>query len=337
MTPRVGLVRLLDLMLIATPPLFWAGNFIVGRAMRDSMPPLTMGCIRWMLALMMILPFAWRPMRRDLSFYQEHPWRLAALSLAGVVAFNSLVYVGLRSTSAANGLLLNSTIPALIMLIGAAFFRQRLKRHQLLGLKVSLAGVATILAKGSFDALATMTFTPGDLVVFGGMVAWAFYTLWLRAVPPEIDRVGLLCVQIMVALPVLMLMSLGEIATGARPVWTPWSVAAMAYLGIFPSFLAYLAYNLNVMRVGPVVAGLSIHLIPAFGVVLAVALLAEPFFTYHAVGMVLIVVGLFCAGRRRYTPEADQCVPAGCRPISPGVSDREPGRRFPIRRPGRFA
>lgn len=291
--------RLLNAILIATPPLFWAGNFIVGRAIREQLPPLTMSCLRWVIAFAVILPFAWRPMVRDVAFYRAHPWRLGALSLAGVVAFNSLVYAGLRSTSAANALLLNSTIPALIIILNVIVYKSLLRGRQFVGLTLSLCGVAAIILRGDPSALVTLSFAAGDLIVFTAMVAWALYTLWLRPVPAHIDRVGLLGVQIMIALPILALMALGELAAGAQPVWSLESFAALAYIGIFPSVVAYLAYNLNVARIGATLTGLSIHLMPVFGVSLAVALLGEPFRAYHAIGIALILVGLFWASLTR--------------------------------------
>jgi drug/metabolite transporter (DMT)-like permease len=311
-----GRARATGLALLVLPPLFWAGNFIVGRAMRGQLPPFTMSFLRWAIALGVLLPFAWRRMRRDAAFYRGNPGQVFALSLTGVVAFNSFVYVGLRSTSAANGLLLNSTIPLLIMLIGAIAYRQILCARQLAGVAVSLCGVVTIVLGGDPARLATLAFAPGDAIVFCGMVAWAVYTLKLRAVPPAIDRVGLLGVQIVIAMPVLALMGAAELAAGARPVWSGGSIAALAYIGIFPSVLAYLAYNMAVARVGPATAGLSIHLLPMFGVVLAALLLGEPLHAYHLAGFALILGGLALASVTRLA-------------AAPVPADLESGRPHP--------
>ncbi|MBS7813411.1 DMT family transporter [Roseococcus pinisoli] len=292
-----GLLDVTGLLLLIPPPLFWAGNFIVGRALRHDIPPMTLSFWRWVIALLVLLPFAWRPMRRDLHKYWRYRWRVLSLSLAGVVGFTSLVYLGLRSTTAANGLLLNSFIPILIVLFGALFYRQRLRAGQLLGLTLSFAGVLTIVMHGEWSRLASLSFSPGDLTVFCAMVSWAFYTLWLRGIPAEIDRVGLLGMQIMVALAVLGPLSLLEGASGQVATWSAESLGALAYLGLFPSVIAYLLYNLGVARVGAARAGLSIHLIPLFGVVLAVLFLGETVHGYQLLGMATILAGVTCAAR----------------------------------------
>ncbi|MBN2752475.1 MAG: DMT family transporter, partial [Rhodospirillaceae bacterium] len=125
------------LLLLIPPPLFWAGNFIVGRAMRGNVPPMTLSFWRWVIAFLCLLPFAWRPMCRDRALYWQYRWHILRVSVAGVVAFNSFVYVGLQWTAAANGLLLNSFIPILIVLFGALFYGQRLHVVQVFGLALS--------------------------------------------------------------------------------------------------------------------------------------------------------------------------------------------------------
>lgn len=291
---------LTSLLLLVPPPLFWAGNFIVGRAMRQDVPPLTLSFWRWVIAFVCLLPFALRPMRRDLPRYWQYRWRIVSVSLAGVVSFNSLVYLGLRSTPASNGLLLNSFIPILIVLFAALFYQQRLQRTQALGLALSFAGVLTIILHGDGSRLAALAFARGDLIVFCAMIAWALYTLWLRGIPADINRIGLMGAQIAIALVILTPLYLWERASGLQAHWNLQSVSALAYLGIFPSVVAYLLYNIGVARVGAARAGYSIHLIPLFGVLLAVLFLDESLHLYHLAGIAAIIAGLELASRSRH-------------------------------------
>lgn len=286
---------LIGLLFLLPPPLFWAGNFIVGRAMHDTVPPMALSLWRWVIALALTLPFARSAMRRDLPKYWRYRWRVLSVSLTGVFAFNALVYIGLQSTTASNALLLNSFIPILVVLIGAIFLRQRIGGVQALGLALSFAGVLTIILHGDWSRLASLSFSTGDLIVFSAMVSWALYTLLLRGIPTEIDRVGLMGVQIVIALFVLVPLCLWERASGSVPIWNWQSIGALAYLGVFPSFIAYLLYNVAVARVGTTQAGLSIHLIPLFGVLLAVVFLGEAIHGYHAVGVVAIIAGIVLA------------------------------------------
>jgi drug/metabolite transporter (DMT)-like permease len=248
--------------MLLLPPLFWAGNFIVGRAVRDAIPPMTLSLWRWIIAMIFILPFAWKYMKRDYRMYLRHRWLLVRLSMAGVVAFNSLVYLGLRDTTAGNALLLNSCIPVLIAIFAAIFYRQRLCGVQYLGLLLSCAGVVIIIAHGDLQTFLAMQFSHGDLLVFCAMVSFAFYTLWLRGVPQQINRLGLMAVQIAVAFVFLIPLWAVEASQGSSAQWSIQAFGALLYLGLFPSVLAYLFFNMAVSRFGAAQAGLCIHLIP---------------------------------------------------------------------------
>ncbi|SEH25815.1 DMT family transporter [Magnetospirillum fulvum] len=291
-------IQISGLLLLIPPPLFWAGNFIVGRAMRGEVPPMTLSLWRWVIAFLCLLPLAWRPMCRDWPAYWAHRWLVLRLALVGVVAFNSIVYLGLQWTAAENGLLLNSFIPILILLFGALFYGQSLHRWQVIGLILSFAGVLTIILHGDWTRLARLDFSVGDLVVFSAMVSWAFYTLWQRAIPPQIDRIGLMGIQIAVAIPFLFVLYLGERLLGYVPHWSPEAYAALGYIGLFPSVIAYLLYTIGVARVGAVRAGMFIHLMPVFGVALAVIFLGETVQPYHLVGITAILVGIWSTSRK---------------------------------------
>ncbi len=109
--------------LLSLAALFWAGNFVLGRAVHASIPPLTLAFGRWLIALLVLLPVGLKPMLAQRPLWQPHWRRIILLALLGIASFNSLVYLGLQSTSATNGVLLNSFIPILIVLLGAVFFQ----------------------------------------------------------------------------------------------------------------------------------------------------------------------------------------------------------------------
>ncbi|MFC5921266.1 DMT family transporter [Neisseria weixii] len=284
--------------LLVLPPLFWAGNFVVGRAVRGDIPPLNLSFGRWAIALAVILPFAWQHMRRDLPLYKQYPAKIVAVSLAGVASFNTLVYMGLHHTTTTNALLLNSCIPVLIMFFGVLFYRQTLLPAQIGGLVLSMSGVLSIILHGEWDNLLAMQFNSGDLIVFAAMICWALYTLWMKTLPAEINRIGLMAVQIIIGLVALMPLWLWETASGAEIVFSPAALLALAYVGLLPSVAAYLLYTMAVEKVGPVRTGLSVHLIPAFGVLLAVLFLSEKLHAYHLIGIVLIACGLVLSNRK---------------------------------------
>jgi drug/metabolite transporter (DMT)-like permease len=252
---------------------------------------------RHLVALLFLLPFGWTAMRRDLARYWECRWLLIRTSLAGMVAFNLLVYSGLHSTTASNAQLMNSAIPVLIVLFGAVFLGQRLSVIQIFGLLLSCAGVMAIILHGDFARLVALQFSHGDLTVFAAMVSFSLFSIWLRSFPRDMDRLGLLGAQLAVAVVVLFPFLAWEHISGARATWDAAAVAAMLYVGIAASLLANLLYMFGIARVGPARAGMFIHLVPAYGAIMSIALLGESLHIYHALGMAAIMAGLACSSR----------------------------------------
>ncbi|WLF83096.1 DMT family transporter [Moraxella sp. ZY210820] len=280
------------------PPLFWAGNFVVGKAIHADIPPFSLAFLRWVIAFLVILPFAWKFIQRDQSLYQQHYGRILATAIIGVTCFNSLIYKGLHDTTTTNALLLNSCIPILIILFGRLFYAQKLQILQIVGLIVSLFGVFNIILQGDLQRLFTLSFNSGDLWVFLAIVCWAFYTIWTKSIPTDINKIGLTAIQMLVAIIALFPLFLWEYFSQQTMIFNTQSILGLAYVGIFPSVIAYVLYTLAIEKVGAVKAGLSIHLIPVFGVLLSISLLGETFQFYHAMGIALIALGLILCHRK---------------------------------------
>ncbi len=290
------------LLLLLTPPLLWAGNFIAARAISNQVPPVCLSLIRWGLALLCLLPFALRPFMREYRQYWHYRWYVLGTSLTGVLAFNLLVYWGLHSTSATNGIILNSFIPFLVALFGFLFYRQRLPVQQLLGLLVSLAGVLTVVSHGDIQTLINLAFAAGDVIIFVAMIFWALFTLWTKALPASLDRSGLMLCQVLIALLLLIPLSLWESQHSLITIGHAQTGWALVYIGIFPSVIAFLAYSKAVSRVGSVRASAFIHAMPIFGALLSTLLLQEVFHRYQLVGMLTIFTGIWLANRSSGRP-----------------------------------
>jgi drug/metabolite transporter (DMT)-like permease len=285
------------LLLLLLPPLLWAGNFIAGRAINTSVPPVTLSLIRWSIAFACLLPFALRPFLRDRIYYYAYRWHIFGTAITGVAAFNLLVYWGLHTTSATNGIILNSFIPFLVAIFGFVFYGKTLPASQLIGLLVSLTGVLIVVSHGDLQILLILAFAEGDVIIFLAMVFWALYTLWLKDIPASINRTGLMLCQVMIALIFLLPLCVWELQTTTIHLQNPQTLWILAYIGIFPSVIALLAYSKAVTLVGSVRASVFIHAMPIFGSVLSTLLLHEAFHLYQFLGMLTIFTGIWLANR----------------------------------------
>jgi len=295
-------------LLLALTPLFWACNWIVGRGLASDVPPMAMTFFRWFAAAVMLAPFAWSRVRREWPIVCRN-WKIMLfLGAVGVGTHNALAYLGLNYTTATNGLILNSFIPVMIIAMSWIFLHERLSPLQLFGVGVSLAGVLAILSKGSVDNFLSLTLNLGDLLVILSMALWSTYTICLRWRPAGLSMLTFLFVLIVIGDLAVLPLFVAEFAFGRHMVVTPVNIAAILSVALFSSVLAYIFWNYGVSKVGASVAGLFVHLMPAFGVLLAWLVLDERLALFHVAGIALILSGIAITSRvgRRSAP-----LPAG--------------------------
>ena len=280
---------------------FWSGNFIVARAVAGSMPPMALSFWRWAVASLVLLPFALGPMRRNWGLLRANMGRMLVLAALGVTAFNSLVYVGLQDTTAINGLLLQSSMPLMIIALARFLYRQPVNALEAASVMLSLFGVMLILGHGEPGRLLHGDWSGGDLWILSAVLIWALYSLFLRWRPPGLEALAFLGFTLSSGALMILPLWLVELSHGVYPAIDLSNLAAVMYVAVFPSVLSYLFWNRGVEALGANTAGHFIHLNPVFGSLLAVALLGERFAWYHAAGggLVALAIGMVAVARRR--------------------------------------
>lgn len=294
-----GFRRLYDMawLMMLLPPLFWAGNSIVGRALAGTVPPISLAFWRWVVGALLVLPFAWPHVRRDWPLIKQH-WRLLIpAAILGVSCFNTMLYIGLNSTTALNAVMLQTTMPVLVTILAAVLLKEPAGPAQIAGLALSFGGSAVLVAAGEPARLLHLALNPGDLWVLAAVAAYALYTILVRR-RPGLHPLSFVAVTFVLGAAGLAPFWAWEYATvGGMPL-TLTTVAAVAYVATLPSIVAYLCFNRAVQLLGPTRAGLSTHLILVFGAAFAVTLLGEQLHAYHGVGVALIIGGVALANRR---------------------------------------
>lgn len=302
-TDRVAPVegrRLIDQawLLMLLPPLFWAGNAVLGRAVAGAVPPIGLAFWRWVFGTLIVLPFAWKHLRHDLSPLMAHWKPVLALGTLGIGMFNTFQYIALNSTTALNSVMLQSSMPVMIVLMSLALFGERVRPAQGLGIVVSLTGALTLIAHGDPVVLLGLHLNTGDLWMLAAVGIYAAYTTLLRR-KPSVHGLSFVVVTFAIGAVELLPFYIWETVTQRAVEPTTTTFLAIGYVVLFPSILSYLCFNRVVELVGANTAGLSIHLIPVFGSVLAVLFLGEHLHLYHGAGVALIAVGIALATWRR--------------------------------------
>jgi drug/metabolite transporter (DMT)-like permease len=288
-------------LLLTLTALFWAGNFVLGRALKNSIPPVSLAFWRWTLALVILLPFSISHVRAQWPQLFINRRLLAVYGVLGVSCFNTFVYIGLHSTTATNALLLNAIIPILIVLLSRLLAATPVTSRQALGIVFSLAGVLTIICRADPDVLLTLQINRGDIWVLLAVICWSLYTFLLRLRPGDLHPLSFLTAIVAIGLIPLSLLYAWELSQGVRFAPDFANCASILYVGLFPSVVAFIFWNQAVREVGPDKAGLFLYLMPVFGAILSAVFLGESIHAFHLIGSVLIFAGIHLTTRMAVT------------------------------------
>jgi drug/metabolite transporter (DMT)-like permease len=289
--------------LLTVAPLLWAGNAVVGRLVTGLVPPITLNFLRWVVALVILLPLAAWVLRPGAGLW-SHWRRFALLGLLGVGCYNALQYLALHTSTPLNVTLVAASGPFWTLAIGALFFQTPVHRMQLLGALLSIAGVLLVLCRGDGQQLLQVRWVTGDLYILLATACWSWYS-WLLSRPAEprpirADWAAFLLAQVVFGLAwsgVFTALEWG--LTDARIQWGWPLLATLAFVAVGPAVLAYRCWGLGIERAGPAMAGFFANLTPVFAALMSAAVLGEWPHGYHGAAFALIVTGILISSPRR--------------------------------------
>jgi drug/metabolite transporter (DMT)-like permease len=278
-------------LLLMVPPLCWGGNAVLARGVVDLIPPISLAFWRWIVALAILYPITRHRVREDWeTALRSWKWMLV-LSFLGITSFNSLLYTAAHTTTAINVSMIQTIMPAIIIVISLALFREKIRLIQLAGVILSIGGACFVLLRGEWQTLLTLSFLEGDLLMLIAVVIYALYSVLLRK-RPAIHPLSFVTLTFawgaLLRLPFYLweLFSDGPFRFGYA------EILSILYVAVFPSIVAYLCWNRGVELLGANRAGLFVNLVPLFASGLAILLLGESLQGFHLVGLALIFGGM---------------------------------------------
>jgi drug/metabolite transporter (DMT)-like permease len=269
--------------------LVWGLSFSVTRGAVRQIPPLTLACLRFLLAGVLL----WLMTRRQAVALRpgDGKW-VGALTLSGVTLYFAFENMGLKLTTASHGSLIIATIPLGTELVVAWRQRRWPGVATWLGSLVALGGVAFLVGRDRGAASAA-----GDLLMFGAVGCWIAYTFLIQHLAGRYPNL-LLTAWIMLAGAVSLLP-----AAALELLFYPWprpDAAAwgqVLFLGIVCSALGYDLWNRAVPVLGPSAINTLIYFIPLVGVAGGIVFLDEPLTLNLFIGGALVCFGVVLARR----------------------------------------
>jgi drug/metabolite transporter (DMT)-like permease len=286
-------------LMLVLATLFWAGNFIVGKAaFVEDIPPMSLVFFRWLLVWLILLPFTYKEIIKYKEIIFKNLPLLFFLALTSVGLFNSFTYLALVHTQVINASLFNTAIPAMIILLCFIFKIEKTNRFQIMGLILSVLGILSIITKLDFNILLTLNFNKGDIIMIGGVVTWGLYSSFLKKKKFTLPLLTLVHILCTFGLLFILPQFLFEISQGKIIKFDINLSYILIYLALFPSIGSYYCWAGAVSIIGANRAGIFLSLIPLFSTILAMFFFNENFYFFHFIGSVLIILGLILSNKK---------------------------------------
>jgi len=275
----------------------WSGNFIIARGLHESIPPVSLAFYRWLVAVIVFLPLAIKPLIHEWRIIKKHPGYFSITALLGITTFNTLIYIAGHTTTAMNLSLIAITFPVFIIILSRILYKEYVTIKKGIGIALVLIGVVMLITKGSVSVLFNISFNIGDVWMLLASMIFAVYSLFLKNKPEQISVMALQLSIFILGLLFLFPFFLWEQTTIHHSIFTWITIPAILYIGIFASLGAFIFWTKAVMILGPAKAGMVYYTLPLFSGFLAHLFLSESINMIYFYSMLLIFIGIVTTNR----------------------------------------
>lgn len=277
---------------------FWASNVVAARLSVGEASPMLLGCMRWLVASAIMLPFVWRQIASHATMIANHWIYLLLISCSGFAFYSCLFYAAGNFTSGVNISTLVATVPVFTIVIAWIFLRIPAGPLMMAGVILTVFGAVTVATRGDLTVLRQFDFNIGDIMMICASLLHASFTVGLRNRPP-FPPIVFFTVLAMIALVASLPPLFAEMALG-KFFWPTWKgVLILVYVGTFPTIISQSFYMRSIELIGPHRTSIFYNTVPILGAAMSVVFLGETFETFHAVAFALVLGGIALAEYRR--------------------------------------
>ncbi|WP_298640736.1 DMT family transporter [uncultured Cardiobacterium sp.] len=286
--------------------LLWGATWSWGRAVVQTLPPLTAAALRLLLATVpLTLWLLYREGRAPLMQLNARQWLgLTAAAACGVCGYAVFFMLALQYVPAGKAATVVALNPVPPLLLAAWLFKEKLNGGILCGMVLAVLGALTAIARGNPLAVFAGGVGVGEYLLLATVLCWTGYALIGRVLLRGISPLTTTTITVLIGAVMLLALALAFDGSAFRqqalnaPART-WGILAALALG--GTMLCYLWYFDGIRHLGVGTATSYMALVPVFGIAIATLWLHEPLHASLLVGGTMVVAGMWLmnyAGRR---------------------------------------
>ncbi len=280
--------RSLDIAIFAGLALVWGLTFPAIAVGLEYIPPLLFAAFRYDVAAVLLLAYAvvatdeWRPVGRNNQL---------AIVGGGVflIAGNGLLFIGQQTVPSGVAAIMQALIPIATAVWALFLLGERFSSVGAVGITVGFLGISLVIQPDPNNLLGGDTV--GRLIIVAQVVCISLGGVIVQRAAPSLDRIPLIGWSMLVGALLLHVLSLGAGELPGSGVVAPTALAAVLYLGVFATAVAFYFYFYVLEMHGAFEASLIAYLVPIVATIVGVFVLGESINWLSYVGFGLVAVG----------------------------------------------
>ena len=282
--------------LVAVPAI-WGGTFIAGRVLAMAVPASVGSLLRYLTAVVALLVAA-RWLEGGLPrLTRRQAVGTLMLGATGIFAYNLFFLGALARLPASRTSLIIALNPVVTIAAASLLLGERLGARRWTGVVIALLGVWIVVSRGDVLGSVGGAVGVGEWLMFGGVCAWAAYTLIGRRVLEGLSPLAAATYASLWGTALLAIVALPALGAVTAADFTLPVVLSVLYLGIMGTAVAFVWYYQAVQRLGASRTVIFNNLVPVFGASFGVLLLGEPVSPSMLIGGAIAVAGVMVVSR----------------------------------------
>ena len=278
-----------------------ASNLVVARGGVEFVPPISLAFWRWTVVVLILLPFTFSLLIKNLKLIKKEFKKLFFLGAMGCGVCGAFPFLAGETTTVTNMGIIYTSSPIFIILISAIFFNEKVNFIKIIGLVSCLIGVFAIIIKGDLNLLLNLSFTIGDLWMLAAAIGWALYSIYLfywKSELPIFQRFTL--VAFFGAVSLFPFYIIEEIAV-QRTFFNSQFFLWVVFAAISPGIIAFTLYTQVQKSLGASLTGFTLYIFTIYAAIYGFIFFDEKLEPFHYVGTVLVFFGVYLAKKNYET------------------------------------
>jgi len=278
-----------------------ASNLVVARGGVEFVPPISLAFWRWTVVVLILLPFTFPLLIKNLKLIKKEFKKLFFLGAMGCGVCGAFPFLAGETTTVTNMGIIYTSSPIFIILISAIFFNEKVNFIKIIGLVSCLIGVFAIIIKGDLNLLLNLSFTIGDLWMLAAAIGWALYSIYLfywKSELPIFQRFTL--VAFFGAVSLFPFYIIEEIAV-QRTLFNSQFFLWVVFAAISPGIIAFTLYTQAQKSLGASLTGFTLYIFTIYAAIYGFIFFNEKLEFFHYIGTILVFLGVYLAKKNYET------------------------------------